>query len=92
MPISIVLKIITLGLIALPAIPLQWLFVRFNLKFQTTLPVLFHRYAAFIIGLRIHVVGAPVKNRPLMLVSNHVSWLDIVALGAVCPVSFIAKS
>ncbi len=92
MPISVLLKIMALGLIALPAIPLQWLFIRFNLKLQTILPVLFHRYAAWVIGVKIHVVGAPAQNRPLMLISNHVSWLDIVALGAICPVSFIAKS
>ncbi len=86
------LKIIAIAGFALPALPIQWLFVRFNSNAQRYLPVIFHRYVAFIIGLKIHVKGAPSKNRPLMLVSNHVSWLDIVALSAVCPVSFIAKS
>ncbi len=85
-------KIIAIAAFALPALPLQWLFVRFDMGVQRHLPVIFHRYVAFILGLRVHVVGAPSKNRPLMLVSNHVSWLDIVALSAVCPVSFIAKS
>lgn len=27
-----------------------------------------------------------------MLVSNHISWLDIVIINAVCPASFVAKS
>ncbi len=85
-------KIIAIAAFALPALPIQWIFVRLNLPLQNQLPVLFHRYVAFIIGLRIHTVGVPAQNRPLMLVSNHVSWLDIVALSTVCPVSFIAKS
>ena len=32
------------------------------------------------------------KERPLLLVSNHVSWLDIAVYGAVAPLSFVAKS
>jgi lyso-ornithine lipid O-acyltransferase len=87
-----VAKVTTLGAFALPAIPLQWLFVRFNMSAQKQLPVLFHRYAAWVMGLRLHVVGRPTPNRPLMLISSHVSWLDIVALSAICPLSFIAKS
>jgi lyso-ornithine lipid O-acyltransferase len=90
--LKFVSKIIALGAFAFPAIPLQWLFVRFNVPAQKHLPVLFHRYAAFVIGLRVHVHGAPANHRPLMLISSHVSWLDIVALSSICPISFIAKS
>ncbi len=86
------IKVIALSAFALPAIPLQWLFVRFNISAQKQLPVWFHRYAAWVMGLRLHVLGAPSQNRPLMLISSHVSWLDIVALSAICPISFIAKS
>lgn len=45
-----------------------------------------------ILGVRMHVHGAPARVRPLMLVANHVSWLDIFALNAVQPVRFVAKS
>jgi lyso-ornithine lipid O-acyltransferase len=31
-------------------------------------------------------------KRPLLLVANHVSWIDIIVLGSVKPLSFIAKS
>lgn len=51
-----------------------------------------HRVAARTIGLRVRVVGGPAEGRPLMLASNHVSWLDIVVLGSVADISFIAKS
>ncbi|MEY3981417.1 MAG: hypothetical protein RLZZ281_286 [Pseudomonadota bacterium] len=31
-------------------------------------------------------------SRPTMIVMNHVSWLDIIVLNAVMPVTFVAKS
>ena len=52
-----------------------------------------HRWVARAMGLRIHVHGrlASTDGHGLLLAANHSSWLDIVALGAVAPVSFIAK-
>ncbi|WP_306117304.1 MULTISPECIES: lysophospholipid acyltransferase family protein [unclassified Roseitalea] len=54
---------------------------------------LWHRAAARALGLRILVHGTPpAPGRPgVLIAANHVSWLDIVALGAVAEVSFIAK-
>ncbi len=45
-----------------------------------------------ILGVQVHVHDAPVRARPLMLVSNHVSWLDIFALNSAIPMRFVAKS
>jgi 1-acyl-sn-glycerol-3-phosphate acyltransferase len=47
-----------------------------------------------ILGVRIVLHGSPpaVDLRPLMIVANHVSWLDIFAINAVVPVRFIAKA
>jgi 1-acyl-sn-glycerol-3-phosphate acyltransferase len=53
---------------------------------------LWQRFACFLIGIRVTVTGAPAKDRPLLLLSNHNSWLDIPVLASVAPVSFIAKS
>ncbi|MES2565126.1 MAG: lysophospholipid acyltransferase family protein [Pseudomonadota bacterium] len=53
------------------------------------------RWSAQLLGLlavRLHVHGAADESRPLMLVANHVSWLDIASINAVLPVRFIAKS
>lgn len=55
-------------------------------------PCLWHRAARRLIGLRVQVRGAPISGRPLLLVANHTSWLDIVTIGSVMPVSFVAKS
>ena len=48
-----------------------------------------------ILGIRLHVHGEPPRRTPgraVMLVANHVSWLDIVVINAVLPVRFVAKS
>ena len=45
-----------------------------------------------ILAVRLHVHGEPQRERPLMFVANHVSWLDIFAVDAVLPARFIAKS
>ena len=52
---------------------------------------LWQRIVCFLIGIRVTVTGAPSADRPLLLLSNHTSWLDIPILASVAPVSFIAK-
>jgi 1-acyl-sn-glycerol-3-phosphate acyltransferase len=44
-----------------------------------------------ILGLRVAVQGVPSANTRLW-VANHISWLDIIAVGAQQPVLFIAKA
>jgi 1-acyl-sn-glycerol-3-phosphate acyltransferase len=44
-----------------------------------------------LLGLRIEIDGEVARDRPVLLVANHTSWLDIPVLSAVAPVSFVAK-
>lgn len=44
------------------------------------------------IGVELRLVGTPAEGA-VLLVSNHVSWLDILAIHAVCPrASFVSKA
>ncbi|MER5276639.1 lysophospholipid acyltransferase family protein [Streptomyces sp. NPDC002809] len=46
-------------------------------------------------GVRMHVVGRPEGHRDgpgVLVVANHVSWLDIPLVAAVCPGRMLAKS
>lgn len=55
------------------------------------LPVYYFRIVLWILDVQVHVRG----DLPLagtLVVSNHISWLDIVVLGAQRPTHFIAKS
>jgi 1-acyl-sn-glycerol-3-phosphate acyltransferase len=46
--------------------------------------------AAWIVGARVTVAGGPVRPHTL-LVSNHVSWLDILILGGATNCAFVSK-
>jgi 1-acyl-sn-glycerol-3-phosphate acyltransferase len=45
------------------------------------------------LDVRLRVFGArPPDGEPLLVVANHVSWLDVYALNAACPARFVAKT
>ena len=45
------------------------------------------------LGVRMSVSGGPIRNlRGVLVVSGHVSWLDIFAIGTVLPGSFVARA
>jgi 1-acyl-sn-glycerol-3-phosphate acyltransferase len=44
------------------------------------------------LDVELKIVGAPPREGPLLIVSNHISWIDIVALHAVCHCRFVAKA
>ncbi len=44
------------------------------------------------LGVRVQTLGQPVMQGPMLVVANHVSWLDILVLLAVQPVCFVSKS
>jgi 1-acyl-sn-glycerol-3-phosphate acyltransferase len=46
----------------------------------------------FLLGIKVSVRGAPAPERPLLLVANHSSWIDILVLSSITPLKFIAKS
>ncbi|MBN9077377.1 MAG: 1-acyl-sn-glycerol-3-phosphate acyltransferase [Rhizobiales bacterium 65-79] len=56
------------------------------------IPRWWHRLAAKVLGIRIHRTGSMAEIRPLLLAANHVSWVDIIALGAAADVYFVAKA
>jgi len=72
-------------------IPAQFIVNALRLPFWNVLPRLFHRVGCVFLGLRVTVIGKPATGRPTLLVSNHISWTDIVAIGSVADVTFVAK-
>ncbi|MFB2549866.1 lysophospholipid acyltransferase family protein [Ensifer soli] len=73
-------------------LPFQLVFLRFNLKARRLLPRWWHRLACVFLGIRVHMHGVPDPRRPLLIAANHVAWIDIIVLGAILDVVFIAKS
>jgi 1-acyl-sn-glycerol-3-phosphate acyltransferase len=78
--------------LTVPLMPLQALFVALDWRQAASLPRWYHARCARLFGVDIKIVGMPVADRPVLFVSNHVSYMDIVALSAVAEVSFVAKS
>jgi 1-acyl-sn-glycerol-3-phosphate acyltransferase len=73
-------------------LPLQYFAIRFGWRVAGWLPVLFHRLFLRLFGLRIEVRGRLSREAPVLVLSNHVSWLDISVLGSLTPLSFVSKS
>jgi lyso-ornithine lipid O-acyltransferase len=90
--IRVVVAIASVLLLTLFLAPFQLVGLWLNLPLCRSLPVLWHRATCFILGIKVHCHGEMSDSRPLMLVANHVSWLDIVALGSIGELCFVAKS
>ena len=72
-------------------ISLQWLLDKLNLPGWGTIAVGYYRLLCRLLRIHIRVVGEPVHNRAVLFVSNHVSWADILVIGSIAPVAFVAK-
>lgn len=73
-------------------IPVQLLALRFDWPLRRRLPRYWHRMALWFLGIRVHVHGGLETRRPLMIAANHASWKDILVLGSIADVAFIAKT
>ena len=79
------------GLLLIILAPFQLLGIYLLPPLARGIPVFFHRCLLKLFGVRLHIEGKLEKGRPLLIAANHVSWLDIVVMGAVAPLSFVAK-
>ena len=85
------LVLLAFALVTLPLMPVQQVFVWVWPAMARRFPMHYHRIVCRILGIRVKVIGAPTVTGPTLIASNHVSWLDIMVLSAVAPLSFIAK-
>ncbi len=73
-------------------IPAQFIITRLNLPGWNVLPKFFHRVACVFLGMKVTLIGKPATGRATLVTSNHISWTDIIAIGSVADVTFVAKS
>ncbi|UHC14869.1 1-acyl-sn-glycerol-3-phosphate acyltransferase [Methylobacterium currus] len=81
---------LTFALLAGP----HWLTLKLGRgRFAGHAPCWLHRVFLRLFRLRITVTGTPpAAGEAALVIANHISWLDIPVLGAVRPLSFVAKS
>ncbi len=71
--------------------PVQALLLALRSRWREWLPFYYHRFVCWLLGVRVHVRGAIPHDRPVLLISNHISWLDIIVISTLAPLHFIAK-
>jgi lyso-ornithine lipid O-acyltransferase len=77
--------------VTLPLMPLQALFLLSWPNMARCFPHFYHRFVRKLLGIKLNVNGTLPTTGQCLIVSNHVSWIDIVVLSAVAPLSFVAK-
>ncbi len=91
-PLSVALRVtlrVTLALLLLPGVPL----LAVPLPGRTRVQRVYCRLVLRCFGIRIAVSGNPIRNlRGVLVVSPHMSWLDVFAIGSVLPGSFVARA
>ena len=80
-----------IAVFVIAAAPIQWLVTKLAPSARAVIPRLFHRSLCAIMRVRVQVHGSPSLIRPQLIISNHISWLDIPALGSRFPFWFLAK-
>jgi 1-acyl-sn-glycerol-3-phosphate acyltransferase len=90
--IRVVLFALAFLALTLVLLPLRLIGIWFDLRLQRSIPHLYHRVLCALIGVRIREVGVRSTASPALILSNHVSWLDICVISALSPVVFVAKS
>ena len=70
----------------------QKFLLRFKLKQRKTFPNHFHRFLCRLFGIRVTVIGEPIRDCGVLMVGNHASYLDILIMSAIARVSFVGRS
>src|SRR5450631_3029497 len=73
-------------------ISIQWLLGKLHLPGWGFISSNYYRMLRSLLRIRVRVVGKPVRDRAVLFVSNHVSWADIVVIGSIAPIAYVAQS
>jgi 1-acyl-sn-glycerol-3-phosphate acyltransferase len=78
------------AVITLIGIPVQIFFLALSLPLARWFAWRYWWWVCRLVGLRVRVQGKPLAGACL-IAANHASWLDIIALGSLRPLCFVAK-
>ena len=85
------MKVFLIFLIILVLGPVQFILVKTKLRHRAYIPIIFHKALLKILGVKVKLIGKKTSIRPLILAGNHTSYIDIIILGSIMPICFIAK-
>ena len=72
-------------------IAVQWILAAVKSPLWGPASVAYYRLLRRILRIHVQVNGELVTGRPVLIVANHVSWVDIVVLASIAPMVFVAK-
>jgi 1-acyl-sn-glycerol-3-phosphate acyltransferase len=72
-------------------ISVQWALGKLRLPGWGFIASNYYRVLCALLRIRVRVKGVRMPDRAVLYVSNHVSWADILVIGSVAPVAFVAK-
>ena len=87
--VRIIWRVFLMLLTLIAFLPLHYLYR--VLAYGSPFPMYFLRFAAWICGARVKVIGTPLK-RDVFFISNHISWMDILALAGASGTAFVSKA
>jgi 1-acyl-sn-glycerol-3-phosphate acyltransferase len=91
-PLRGVMRLAAFLALTLILIPVQLAALVLKSPLAERLPVRYHRLSCLIFGLKVERMGAVSTARPTLFVCNHASYIDILVLSGLAPISFVAKS
>lgn len=93
MPAALRAAIVAVLLVAVtvPCLLVQWVLFRLGHPESRRFPMRYHRLVLFLMGVKVQVRGVLDVPGPLLIVSNHASWLDIPIISSLTPLVFVAK-
>ncbi len=88
------LKLIIFAILCLLVVPIQSIILLFTKSRPAyVIPYYWHAAVSYAFGIKINKIGEPIKSKQTLYVSNHISYLDIPAIGGILPyISFVAKN
>jgi 1-acyl-sn-glycerol-3-phosphate acyltransferase len=87
-----VLAVFALLIVSAVLVPFHLLLLWLKHPWRNRMPRIWHRIALRLIGVKVVTHGSLEAQRPLLIVANHSSWLDILVLAAIADVTYVAKA
>ncbi len=85
-------RIASVLLWTLVSIPIQAVLLLLPGRPKVVFARVYHAVLCRLIGLRIQVIGKASGEKPVLFLSNHSSWLDILVLGGTLEGCFVSKA
>lgn len=90
--IRFVIAIVLILMLTLIFVPLLLICKVLKLSWAQKIPRWWYKCALWLMGVRVNIHGRLSNAHPLLLVCNHVSWVDILVMGSIGDLCFIAKA